>query len=129
MAKTVTVRSRARIVCVSCSLADTIWARLRGLMGRRGLEPGEGLLLRPAGSVHTCFMRFPIDVVFMTAELEVVAVSAAVKPWRARARRGARAALELPAGTAHAAGLRAGDRLTLVPTSPAEYKEQAHALN
>ena len=65
MAETVTVLSRARVVCESCSMADTPWTRFRGLMGRRELIPGQGLLLRPSGSIHTCFMRFPIDVVFI----------------------------------------------------------------
>ena len=84
MAEPVTLLSRARVVCESCSIADTVWTRLRGLMGRRGLAPGEGLLLRPSGSVHTCFMRFAIDIVFLDGELQVLAVSPAVRPWRLR---------------------------------------------
>src|SRR5687767_9849423 len=128
MAATVSVLSHARVVCESCSLADTIWTRLRGLMGRRGFRPGEGLLLRPAGSIHTCFMRFAIDVVFLDRDLRVLAVSPAVRPWRLRLQRGARAVLELPAGEAERVGISAGDRLTV--TSPATHddKEKAHAL-
>lgn len=119
MADTVTVLSRARVVCAPCSLADTLWERLRGLMGRRELAPGEGVLLRPSGSVHTCFMRFPIDIIFLDAELEVLRVAAAVRPWRTRGQRGARAVLELAAGEAERAGVHPGDRLTLErrPTS------------
>jgi uncharacterized membrane protein (UPF0127 family) len=113
MPEAVTVISRARVVCASCALAETVWARLRGLLGRHGLEPGEGLLLRPSGSVHTCFMRFPIDVVFLDAELEVLRVAPAVRPWRARAQRGARAVLELRAGEAERVGIGPGDRLTI----------------
>ncbi|TML60208.1 MAG: DUF192 domain-containing protein, partial [Actinobacteria bacterium] len=55
---------------------------MKGLLGRTSLPDGEGLLLKPCGSVHTFFMRFPIDVVFLDRELSVVAVSAEVAPWR-----------------------------------------------
>ena len=107
----VTVTGPRGVVCGRCAVADSPLARLRGLLGRAGLGSDEGLLLRPSGSVHTCFMRFAIDVVFLTDELEVVGVAPAVGPWRARGRRGARAVLELPAG--RAAGLAPGDRLRL----------------
>ena len=113
MSETVALRSGDRVVCASCSVADGVWTRFRGLMGRRGLESGEGLLLRPAGSIHTCFMRFPLDVVFLDGDLEVLRVAAAVRPWRARLQRGARAVLELPAGEAERVGIQAGDRLSL----------------
>ena len=129
MAETVTVLSRARVVCASCSLADTMWARLRGLMGKRDLGRGQGLLLRPSGSVHTCFMRFPIDVVFLDRELAVLAVSPAVRPWRARMCRGARAVLELPAGETDRVGIGPGDRLTIEHAATSETKEEIYALD
>src|SRR5919106_4388705 len=113
MAETVKVLSRARVVCESCSIAGTAWTRFRGLMGRLVMEPGEGLLLRPSGSVHTCFMRFAIDIVFLDRELRVLAVSPAVRPWRLRLQRGARAVLELPAGEAERVGITPGDQLTV----------------
>ena len=128
MAETVTLLSRARVVCASCFVADTMWTRLRGLMGRRRLASGEGLLLQPSGSVHTCFMRFAIDVVFLDRELAVLAISPAVRPWRVRARRGARAVLELPAGEAERLGLAAGDRLTVKRPAINEQKEKVYAL-
>ena len=120
-----TVISRARVVCASCSLADTAWTRLRGLMGKKALAPGEGLLLRPSGSVHTCFMRFPIDVVFLDADLEVLRVASAVRPWRARAQRGARAVLELAAGEAERADIGPGDQLTLDRLPSVDRRENA----
>ena len=86
---------------------------MRGLLGRDGLDSGEGLLLKPCGSVHTFFMRFPIDVVFLDRELEVVAVSAEVRPWRAARARGAKAALELAAGEAARRGIGRGVRLRI----------------
>jgi uncharacterized membrane protein (UPF0127 family) len=101
-------------VAETCALADGFLSRLRGLLGRSALEPGEGLLLTPSSSVHTFFMRFPIDVVFLDRSLRVVGVSPDLRPWRLAGRRGARQILELAAGEAQARGLVAGDRLQLV---------------
>jgi uncharacterized membrane protein (UPF0127 family) len=102
------------VVCERCLLAETPLARLRGLLGRSGLSSGEGLLLRPAGSIHTAFMKFTIDAVFLDRDLRVVKVVPELVPWRTAACRGARAVLELPAGEAHRRGLRAGLSLTQV---------------
>ena len=130
MAKTVTVSSRARVVCVACPVADTVWARFRGLMGRSELRPGHGLLLTPAGSIHTCFMRFPIDVVFLDGQLKVLRVARGVRPWRARAQRGARFVLELAAGAADTAGIEPGVHLTVEEQPRVEHqKEEVHALS
>jgi uncharacterized membrane protein (UPF0127 family) len=107
------------VVCARCLVADSMFARMRGLLGRRGLESGEGLLLRPAPSIHTFFMRFPIDVVFIARDGEVVKVVPALKPWRTAGARGARSALELAAGEAGRRGIEPGTRLDLrVDASP-----------
>ena len=106
-------RDDGTIVCERCTLADRPLTRLRGLLGRDGLEAGEGLLLRPASSIHTFFMRFPIDAVFLDRGLVVVGISGGVSPWRTAARRGAKAVLELPAGESFRRGLAVGDQLTL----------------
>jgi uncharacterized protein len=84
---------------------------MRGLLGRSALEPGEGLLLRPEGSIHMMFMRFSIDAVFLDRELIVVDIVRDLKPWRAAGRRGAKAVLELAAGAA--GELAPGDRLSV----------------
>jgi uncharacterized protein len=102
------------VVCERCLLAETPLARLRGLLGRNGLPPGEGLLLKPAGSIHTAFMRFAIDAVFLDRGNTVVKVASALRPWRTAACRGARSVLELPAGEASRRGLRPGVSLTQV---------------
>jgi uncharacterized protein len=99
------------IACESCAIADRPLTRLKGLLGKKRLEPGEGLLLRPASAVHTFFMRFPIDVVFLDRELRVLALATNLRPWRAAGRRGARAVLELPAGECERCDIRPGDRL------------------
>lgn len=102
------------------TVADSIRTRMRGLLGRGELEPGQGLLLRPANSVHTAFMRFAIDVVFLDGELQVLDVVSAVPPWRLKTRRGARAVLELGAGEAARQGIAPGGHL------PIESAEKAH---
>jgi uncharacterized protein len=106
-----------RVVCERCLLAATPLARMRGLLGRSGLEKGEGLLLRPASSVHTFFMRFPIDVVFLSRDGEVLKIAEAVPPWRTVAARGAKAVVELPAGEARRRGLTVGMWLDLALTA------------
>jgi len=98
-------------VCERCVLADTALARMRGLLGRRELPSGDGILLRPASSVHMAFMRFPIDAVFLDRDLRVVKVASDLRPWRAAGSRGAKAVLEIPAGEAGRRGLTVGDRL------------------
>jgi uncharacterized protein len=107
----VTVMGPQGPVAERCELADSARTRLRGLLGRDELPHGSGLLLRPSGSVHTCFMRFPIDVVLLSGDLDVLRVVPALRPWRACGARGAKAVLELPAGAATAAGLAVGQRL------------------
>jgi len=99
------------VVCARCEVARSPFARMRGLLGRDGLEPGEGMLFPGTGSIHMFFMRFPIDAVFCDRELRVLEVARGLKPWRTASARRARAVVELPAGAA--AGLEPGDRLVL----------------
>jgi uncharacterized membrane protein (UPF0127 family) len=102
-----------RVLCDNCQIADGPLTRLRGLMGRRRLSRGEGMLLKPAPSIHTFFMRFPIDAVFVDSGLNVVGVRADVAPWRVAGQRGARGVLELPAGEARRLGVLEGMQLEL----------------
>ncbi len=100
-----------RIVCERCEVADTFLGRARGLLGRSELASGAGLLVRPTFSIHTFFMRFPIDAVFIDRSGSVVDVVRRLKPWRAATRLRARAVLELPAGEADRVTLQIGERL------------------
>jgi uncharacterized protein len=109
----VTVRVDDRVVCERCVVADRPYARMRGLLGRSELPRGEGILLRPAGSIHTFFMRFPIDAVFLDRDGNVLGVEHRMKPWRTAWRKGAKAVLELPAGEAEREALAPSVRLAL----------------
>jgi uncharacterized membrane protein (UPF0127 family) len=104
-------REDGSTVCERCVLGDTALTRMRGLLGRRELPSGEGILLQPASSVHMAFMRFPIDAVFLDRDLRVVKIAADLQPWRVAGSRGAKAVLEIPAGEASRRGLTVGDRL------------------
>ena len=101
-----------RVICEYCVLADTLPRRLRGLLGRRELIPGEGIVLRPGWSVHTAFMRYPIDVVFVDADQVVLRTVAGLRPWRTALCRGAHDVVELANGECARRGLQAGDRVT-----------------
>jgi uncharacterized membrane protein (UPF0127 family) len=107
------VREDATVVCERCAVAATPFRRLKGLLGRAGLEPGEGLLIRPTSSIHMFFMRFPIDALFLDGELVVRKVVPALKPWRIAFARGAKSVVELRAGEVERRGVGAGDRLIL----------------
>ena len=100
-------------MCERCRVAATPSSRMRGLLGRRSLAGGEGLLLRPTSSIHTWFMRFPIDAVFLAEDGTVVRIAEDLRPWRAAGHRGARAVLELASGECARRGLRTGDRVEL----------------
>jgi uncharacterized membrane protein (UPF0127 family) len=102
-----------QVLCPALGVADTALSRMRGLLGRRALAPDEGLMLRPAGSIHTAFMHFPIDAVFLDKELRVLRVEANLRPWRLAAQRGAKVVVELPAGAAERVGLAVGMTLEL----------------
>ena len=112
MAVTIVNRTRAdAVVCSSAEVADNAWKRLRGLLGRASLPEGEGMLFRGESSIHSAFMRFRFDAVFMDRELRVVGLAEHIPPWRMRAARGARNILELAAGEISRTGLAIGDQL------------------
>ncbi len=103
-------------------VADSWLSRLRGLIGRSSLGPGEGLYLPGTNSIHMLFMRFPIDCLFVGAlrsdgSREIVGVKERLAPWRGVVWwvRGARGAIEVPAGAVREAGLRVGDMVWLTP--------------
>ncbi len=94
--------------------ARTAMSRMVGLLGHARLERGDGLLLAPAWSIHTWFMRVPIDVVFLDASDVVLRVCPALPAWRlVSGTRRARTVLEFGAGTLADTPLHPGDRVTL----------------
>jgi uncharacterized protein len=104
------------LVCERCLLAETPLSRLRGLLGRAGLERGEGILLRPASSIHMWFMRFAIDAAFLDLDGRVLRVAEHLRPWRIAGCRGAKSVIELRAGECGRVGLVPGDVVRVRPT-------------
>jgi len=101
------------VLATRVEFATTFGARLKGLLGRPSLPPGASLVLHPCSSIHTFFMRFPIDVLFLNADFEVLAVMNNLPPYRiSRIVKGARMVVELPAGTIIKTGTRAGHKIT-----------------
>jgi len=100
------------------SVANTVWTRLKGLLGAPPLQPGEGMLLEPCQSVHMYGMKQALDVAFLGEEGQVIAVYHDLRPGqRSKYHRKAKQALELPVGTLTTTDTRVGDRLRvqLVP--------------
>ena len=113
-------RLDARNASLNTVLADRVGvaatraARAVGLLSRSGLEPGEALWIVPSRGVHTCGMRFAIDVVALDEAGTVIDCVSNLKPWRLRLpRRGTAGVLELPAGTLAASGTAIGHHVLL----------------
>ncbi|HEV3479696.1 MAG TPA: DUF192 domain-containing protein [Gaiellaceae bacterium] len=111
------LRADEQPVCDRCFVADTPFTRLKGLLGRSRLAAGEGLLIRPTSAVHTCFMRFSLDVVFLDRDLVVLRTVSHLRAWRFAACRGSRSVLELAAGEVSRRGIRPGERLRLAESA------------
>jgi len=116
-------REDGRIVCERVVVADRAHRRMRGLLGRRYLREGEGMVLRPGWSIHTAFMRFPIDAVFLDADQVVIKIEPEVGPWRTVSCRGAREVVELSAGECKRRGLVVGDRVAWASKSALDARE------
>ena len=99
-------------------VADTSSKRRVGLLKHERLEPGHGLWITPCESVHTFFMKFPIDLVYLDKKRKVRKVRHAVPAWRLSACLTAHSILELPAGTARQSGTLRGDELSIEPLEP-----------
>ena len=100
-----------RLLVASLRLADSFWLRLKGLLGTATLPEGEGLLLRPCNCVHTCGMRYAIDVLFLDSDGRILKLVQALAPWRSACCWRAAATLELPAGTGLRQDLKVGQQL------------------
>jgi uncharacterized membrane protein (UPF0127 family) len=92
-------------------VADSGPKRNKGLLGRDGLRSGEGLWIIPCEAVHTFWMRFPIDLVYLDSKKSIQKLVSDVPPWRLSACIWAHSVLELPAGTIRMTQTQPGDKL------------------
>ena len=121
-------QTRNTILGESVEVADTSEKRRAGLLKHARLDPGSGLWIVPCESVHTFFMRFPIDLVYLDKRRKVRKVRHAVPAWRVSVCLTAHSILELPAGTAEKSGTLPGDELSfekLTPETPMPEKLNA----
>ena len=112
--------TRQTVLAESAQLASDSAARNKGLLGRTSLPPGEGLWIVPCESVHTFFMKFPIDLVYIDRNKRVKKVRSNVPPWRLSACLSAHSIVELPAGTVLSTQTVSGDTLEFSPVNLAE---------
>jgi uncharacterized membrane protein (UPF0127 family) len=106
--------TRGVVLVQDVEVAFDFWKRFKGLLGRRSFPVGAGLLLKPCNSVHSCFMAFPFDVLFLNEEMVIVHIIESMHPFRfSPIVREARSVLELPAGVARLTGSRVGDNVSL----------------
>jgi uncharacterized membrane protein (UPF0127 family) len=110
--------ARGTVLATRLEVADSGPKRNKGLLGRDGLAAGEGLWIVPCESVHTFFMRFPIDLVYLDRKHRIKGVRNAVGPWRLSACLSAHSVLELPAGTIRNTQTQPGDTLEFLPAAP-----------
>jgi|ERR1700734_1672005 len=110
-------RTRGTALATRLELAGTGESRRKGLLGREGLSPGEGLWISPCESVHTFFMRFAIDLVYLDRQQRVKKVRSNVGPWRLSACFSAHSVLELPVGTITASQTESGDTVEILASA------------
>lgn len=107
----VTNRTRNTVLADCMEVADSAAKRNKGLLGRERLAPGEGLWIIPCESVHTFWMRFPIDLVYLDRKKRICKLKTSVPAWRLSACLRAHSVIELPAGTIRTTRTEYGDRL------------------
>ena len=111
-------------------LAEWWWQRLRGLLGRPPLQPGEGLLLTPCRAIHMAGMKYPLDVAFLDRKCAVVALYFGIAPGkRTRWHASAHSALELPSGILETTGTQVGDTLRCTPAGTREPSIPTHSVS
>lgn len=110
--------SKNTLLAERAEIAGTFWSRLKGLLGKKGLESKVGLILKPCSSIHTFFMRFPIDAVFVDSKNRIIKTYHALPAWRLSAILFNSAfCIELPAGTLLASHTEAGEYIQIIPFS------------
>src|SRR5258708_3752965 len=114
-------RTRHTVLGTSVEVANHGATRRKGLLGRSGLASGEGIWIIPCESVHTFWMKFPIDLVYLDRNKKVKKVRSGVVPWRLSACLSAHSVLEFASGTIHSTQTRPGDLLAFSPQLPTSH--------
>ncbi len=111
---TVVDEARGTVVGDRVEVADTSWTRMKGLLGREGLDAGAGLWIKPSSGVHMIGMTFAIDVIGLDKDRRVIKLWQHLAPWRVTSVNGKlRSVVELPAGRIAECGVALGDTLRI----------------
>ena len=106
-------KSKNTILAEDVVIADNPFTRMKGLLGRKELKKGQALILKPCNSIHTFFMLFSIDAIFVGLNNQIIKTSPFLKPWRlTRVYLSAKFCIELPAGTIDSSLTSEGDFLS-----------------
>ncbi|MGA2886483.1 MAG: DUF192 domain-containing protein [Terracidiphilus sp.] len=109
--------TRNTVLATHMEMAGSSSTRAKGLLGRECLSPGEGLWIIPCEAVHTFWMQFSIDLVYLDRKNQIRKVTSEVRPWRISACIRAHSVLELPPGTIRNTQTQSGDTLEFSPVS------------
>ena len=102
------------LIAQEAQIASSLGQRMKGLLGRRGLSTNEALILKPCSSIHTFFMRFPIDVLFLNQNMRIIRLIQPMLPNRlGPVVWGAKTIIELPAGRIAQTQIEVGDTVDL----------------
>jgi uncharacterized protein len=107
--------TRNTLVAASVEVADSAPKRSKGLLGRKGLDSGSGLWIVPCEAVHTFWMQFPIDLIYLDRELRIRKLRSNVRPWRLSGCLRAHSVLELASGAIRESQVMPGDKLEFSP--------------
>lgn len=109
------IQRSGRLLATHVEAAVDSETRRKGLLGRTGLPEGHAIVIAPTNAIHTFFMKFPIDVVFVNRAGRVLKIKTAMPAWRMAAALRGFAVIEMAGGAAERVGLAAGDELAIEP--------------
>ena len=109
-------KTNNKILADRLEVADNTFTRMKGLLGRSGLEKGQGLHITPCTNIHSFFMKFKFDAIFIDKQGKVKCLEEKIKPWsRVRFCFSAHSVIELPAGIISETYTKLGDKLDFEP--------------
>lgn len=106
--------TQKKIMVTDAALANTFFARLKGLLGTKKLDHGKGLIIRPCNSIHTVGMKYAIDIIFLDNQDKIVKLINDMPSGKFSLCSESRYVVELPAGTIEATGTTVGDKISLI---------------
>ncbi len=106
--------TKNQILAQTVYIADTPIKRMKGLIGFKSLKTSEAMLIKPCNSIHTFFMRFPIDLLFIDKDNIIIKAMSDIKPYRfSPLYLFSRAVIELSSGTIRNTGTKEGDQISI----------------